>query len=188
MGIDPHAVHSIGDEVCLSGEPRDPEAVIRVGRQQSDMSGSGVLRITYGNVKFIGGHKPLLWVSKLPPELVAYSCDFDRARRETWVLNGMDHARRGEKQDNHNEHGQDGPGKFYLVAAVHLGRFTFVVGGTTSISHNRIYEKTKNSQKDSGRHHNHEQRQTVNRVCGGGRRRKHVWPGNWATRGGHSRS
>ena len=78
-------------------------------------------------MQLVGGYEALLRILKLPPELVADRRNLGRRRRETRVLNGMDHARGREEQHNHDQHGNDGPGQFHLVAAINLRRLSAVI-------------------------------------------------------------
>src|SRR5450631_1259407 len=87
MWIDPHAVGAVGNKISLACQFRDPEAVVGIGRQQSDVCGSGVLGIADRYMQLVGSDETLLRVLKLPPELVANRRDFSRSRRKTRILN-----------------------------------------------------------------------------------------------------
>src|SRR5208337_5422521 len=86
MGVDPHAVGPVGNQVGLPCQHRDPETVVGVGREQRDVRGRGLFGITDWNVQLIGSYEPLLRILKLPPELVANRGYLDGVRREPGVL------------------------------------------------------------------------------------------------------
>src|SRR5260370_451665 len=68
--IDPHFVDMVGDEVCLSTELRNPEAMIDICRHELEIGRRWMIRIANRHVQLVSGHNAKLWISEFPPELV----------------------------------------------------------------------------------------------------------------------
>ena len=127
MRIDPHTIGMVGNQVGLAGEARDPEAVVRIRRQQRDQCRNRVVGVAHRNMEFIRSHDSERRVSVLPPELVSDGDDFDDILRSSGLLNAGNYSRRCHEQRHNNEDGDHGPGELHLVAAIHLGRFASIV-------------------------------------------------------------
>ena len=63
-----------------------------------------VAGIAYRHVQFIRGDHAQRRIPKFPPELMADRDDFDRSGRLGGVLDGLDHARGGQEQHQHDQH------------------------------------------------------------------------------------
>src|SRR5208337_127799 len=63
-------------------------------------------------------------ITKLPPELMANGGDLQSGCRLGGVLDGLNRSGGGQKQHNHDQDWNNGPGQLDLRTAVHLGRFT----------------------------------------------------------------
>ena len=79
--------------------------------------------IAHRNVQFVSRDDAQSRIAVLPPELVANRGDLHGRRGFPGILDRMNHACRREKQDKHNQDGNDGPSQLNLRAPVHLGRF-----------------------------------------------------------------
>jgi len=55
-GIDPHAVRMVGNQISLTREARDPEAVVRIRREEPDEGRRRVIVIANRHVQFIRSH------------------------------------------------------------------------------------------------------------------------------------
>src|ERR1700723_768548 len=77
LGIHPHCVHMICDQICLSSQLRDPEAVVDVCRSQLEEGRCGRSVGTNWNVEFVCGDYAVFGVSKFPPELGSNHCDME---------------------------------------------------------------------------------------------------------------
>src|SRR5450631_1758790 len=136
------------------------------------MRGRGIPRVADRNMQLVCSYETLLRVLKLPPELVADRRDLSRARRETRILNRMNHTRGRKEQHHHDEHGNDGPGEFHLVAAVNLRGLTVVILGTLAEFRDGINQQAENHQKDSATDDRWSQREwTRGRICSASRDR-----------------
>ena len=107
--VNPHMINPIGDQVSLARQARHPEAVVRVGGEQRQKSWSGLLRIAHRHVQLVGGHKAVLRIPVLPPELVADHRHLDRAGWLPRVLDFVDNSRCGQEQHHDDQHRNHGP-------------------------------------------------------------------------------
>src|ERR1700683_3104213 len=110
LGIDPGVIHSVRNQVRLSSKTRHPKAVVRVSGKKSEKSGSRTRRVANRNMQLVGGDNSQSRIAKFPPELVADGDDLDRAWRLRCVLDGMDHACRGEEKHQYDEYWNHRPG------------------------------------------------------------------------------
>src|SRR4029077_18612845 len=74
--VHPHAVGVIRNQVGFASELRNPEAVVRVSRKQTQECRSGMTRVTYRDVQLVRGNDAQFRIAKLPPVLVADRGDF----------------------------------------------------------------------------------------------------------------
>jgi hypothetical protein len=173
-GLDPHLVPPVGDEVRLSRQARDPEAVVGVGGPQLEEGRGGVGRIADRHVQLVGGHHLEPRVTVLPPELVADRRDHHCPGRARRVLQLEDDPRGGEEEHHHDQHRDDGPGQLDLPAAVDLRRLAGRIAGPAAEPHHRVGQQGEDHQEDGRRDEEDEQRQLVNRLCGSGGRGEEV--------------
>src|SRR5262249_55087022 len=117
-------IRAVWNEVGLAAQLRNPEAVIRVRGEQLHERRPWVRGIAHGDVQLVRGDDPEAGVAELPPELMTDDGDVERAGWPARVLHGVDHARGGQEQHEHDQARNDGPGELDLRAAVDLGRFT----------------------------------------------------------------
>ena len=127
MGIDPHIIDMIRDQIRFAGKLRHPETVNHVRGQELEVGRRGRVDRTYRDMQFIGGYDAQFGIAKLPPELVADNGHVECGLGLGCVLDGEDHACRGKKQHYDDQHGDDGPGQLHLVAAVNLRRLAEIV-------------------------------------------------------------
>ena len=149
--IDPHVIHAIGNQVGLARQLRNPETVVRVGGKQRQKSGCRVRGIAYRNVQLIGSDDALLWITKLPPELVSDGDDLDRILRLRSILNRVDHSCGCQKQDDDDQNRNHGPRQFNLRASVNLGRLPTVIPWALAVFHDRIGQQSKDNRKNQTR-------------------------------------
>ena len=114
----------VGNQVGLTREFRDPEAVVGVSRKQGQERRSRIGGIAHRDVKLVGCNDSQLRIAKLPPVLVSDGGDLDGARGLRSILNGMEYSRRCQEQHDNNEDGNDRPGQLNLRASIDLGRLT----------------------------------------------------------------
>ena len=129
--------------------------------------GVGMRGIADWNMQFVGSDNAKSRVTKFPPELMADGSHFDRPRGFGGILDGVDHARRGEEKHQHNEDRNHGPGELYLIAAINLRRLTAIVVSTPAELRNGIGEQAENNHKNDAGDGEHQQRQMKDRICGG---------------------
>jgi len=148
--IHPHVVFTVGDQVSLSSQPRDPKTMVGIRGEQSDKGGCGMCRVAGRDVKLICGDHPKSWITKLPPELMTDGNDFDGFWRFLGLLDAMDYTSSSEKKYEHNEHRNYRPGELYLVAAVDWWRLTAVIIGAPAELNNGICEEREHYYKNHG--------------------------------------
>src|SRR5437016_784537 len=107
--VHPHSVRMVGNQVGLTREFRDPEAVVSVSRKQGQERRSRIRGIAHRDVQLIRCNDPQLRVAKLPPVLVPDGSDLDGARWLGSILNRMEYSRRCQEQDDNDENGNDRP-------------------------------------------------------------------------------
>ena len=118
--IQPHRIHMIRDQICLSSQLWDPEAMVDICGSQLEEGrfwrGVG----TGWNVEFVRSDHAIFWVSELPPELMPDHRDIESCLWFWRVLNREDDACRRKEQDDHDQDRDHGPRQFNLRAAVDL--------------------------------------------------------------------
>src|SRR6202030_3099690 len=82
LRVDPHRIGVVGNQVGLTSQTGNPEAVICIRGEQGDESRCRVSRVTHRNVQFIGSYDLQVRIAILPPELMA---DGDHLNRVGWV-------------------------------------------------------------------------------------------------------
>src|SRR2546422_2087550 len=94
LRVKPHAIGVVGNQVGLTCQAGNPEAVICICGQQSDESRSRVSRVTHRHMQFIRGYNFQTRIAILPPELMADSDHLNRVTRLCSLLDTSDHPRR----------------------------------------------------------------------------------------------
>ena len=74
------------------------------------------------------------------------------------ILNGADHARGGEEEDQHDEGRNHGPGELHLVAAINLRRLAAIVVSTLAEFRDGVCQQAENNGKNKARDRQDEQR------------------------------
>src|SRR4030081_434838 len=97
LWVKPRGIGVIGNQVCLTAQTGNPEAVIRVCGKQRDKSRGRIGRVTHGHMEFVSGHDLQTRIAVLPPELVAYGNYSNRVARLGSLLDTGDHTRRGQE-------------------------------------------------------------------------------------------
>lgn len=172
--LHPHGVDAIGDEVGLAGELRNPETVVGVSRTQGDERRRAMRRIADGNVEFVGGDDTKSRITEFPPELMTDGGDLNGAGRRHSLLNRMDNASGGKEKNQNGEDGDNRPGQFHLIAAIDLGRFAAIFRGAVTELPHGVDEERKDDDKDQSGNDEDEERKSVNRFGGSGRRLEDV--------------
>src|SRR5580658_7986960 len=122
LRVHPHSVGMVWNKVRFAGKFRHPKAVVSIGREQLQERRCRMFTIAHGDVQFVGGDDPQLWISKLPPVLMSNRDYIHSARRFGNILDGMDDSGSGQEQDNDNQNRNDRPGQLNMRASVHLSR------------------------------------------------------------------
>jgi hypothetical protein len=86
-------------------------------------------RVAHGNMKFVRGDHAETRIAKFPPKLVPDCGYLHRLSRLRRVLDRVNDSRRREKQHDHDQDGNDGPGEFNLRASIYLRWFALQVRG-----------------------------------------------------------
>src|ERR1700729_1098864 len=127
MGINPHTVRVVRNQIGLACQTRYPEAVIRIRGQQLNKRRGWMIVIANRHMQFVRGYDSESGIAILPPELMANGYNLDRIVGSHGLLHAGNHSRGRHKQRHNNEDWDDGPSELYLIAAVHLGRLTPIV-------------------------------------------------------------
>ena len=122
LGVDPHLVHAVRDEVRLARQTRDPEAVRDVGGEQPEECRRRAGRVADRHVQLVRRDDPQRGIPELPPPLMADRGDVERRRRPGGVLDLIDRARPGERQHHDDQDRNHRPRELDLRAAVDLRR------------------------------------------------------------------
>src|SRR6202171_1335579 len=99
LRVKPHRIGVVGNQVGLTGQTRNPEAVVCICGEQSDESRGRVSRITHGHVQLIRGHDLQTRIAILPPELMANGDHLYRVGRPGSLLDAGDHPCRRHKHN-----------------------------------------------------------------------------------------
>src|SRR5437660_11082461 len=83
-------------------------------------------RVTYGQMQFICRYHAEIWITILPPELVADGRNCDRIARGRCFLNEGNYSCCRREHCDHDENRTDRPRQFHLIAAVTVGRVSTV--------------------------------------------------------------
>src|ERR1700730_17009656 len=81
LWIEPHGIGVIGNQVSLTAQTRNPEAVIGVRREKGDKGWSGIGRVADRHMELVCGHNLQVRIAVLPPELVADGNHLNRVAR-----------------------------------------------------------------------------------------------------------
>src|ERR1700756_1310148 len=92
VGIDPHVIHAIRNQIGLSGKTRNPKTMVRVRGEQFQECWSGVRWVADRNVQFVCGDDSKSGVSQLPPELMPNDGHIHSSSGLGCVLDDMDNA------------------------------------------------------------------------------------------------
>src|SRR5260221_6335315 len=85
--VHPHAVGMVRYQVGLARELRNPEAVVRIGREQLQKCRGWMTGVAHRYVQLVGSYDSELGIAKLPPELVT---DGGRFQRGCWLGSILD--------------------------------------------------------------------------------------------------
>src|SRR5580693_1272845 len=144
MRINPHVVRMVGNQVRFAIEARNPEAVIRIRRKQSDEGRGRMLRVADRNVQFIRSHDVQTWIAILPPKLMTDGDHFNCIARTGSLLDAADHSCRRHEQRHHDDHRNNRPCQFHLIAAVNLWRLATVLFLKRTTAYARRLKTTTN--------------------------------------------
>ena len=89
-------------------------------------------------------------------------------------LRPEDHARRRKKQHDHNQYGNNRPGKLDLVAPVNLRRLAVRIPGPMAEANQRIHQQAGDDEKDGKRNGKHQHGEIEDGMCRRGGRRKNT--------------
>ena len=141
MGIDPHFVDAVRQQVDFAGKPRNPERMDHICRRELHKCRPRGACIADWDVQLIRRCDVLCWIAKLPPELVPDHRYFQCRRRFRRILDREDHPRRRQEHHHHDEYRNDGPGKLDLVAPEYLRRLAAIVIRSPPEAHSCIKNK-----------------------------------------------
>src|SRR5258706_1165740 len=79
------------------------------------------------NVQFVSRYDAEGRISELPPELMADRGDLKRCGWFRSILDRVNHAGGGQKQNDHDQNPNDGPGQLNLRAAIYLCRLALII-------------------------------------------------------------
>src|SRR3984885_6828841 len=116
-------------------------------------------------MQFVRGDDTESRVAKFPPKLMTDGDDCDGARRFRSILDGVDHARRGQEKHQYDEYGNHGPSKFHLVTAIDLRRLAAVVAIPLAELSNGVRQEAEHNRKNGAGDRQDQQRQMKDRVC-----------------------
>src|SRR5207245_7765883 len=122
--VHPHLVLAIRNQVGLPAQLRNPETVVGIGREQLEEGRRWMLRVTDRNVQFICRNNAEIWISELPPILMADDRDIYGASGLGSVLDGVNHTRRRQKQHRDDQNWNDSPCQLDLCTSIHLSRLS----------------------------------------------------------------
>ena len=71
LRINPHCVDVIRDEIRLSRQLRNPEAMVNIGGRELEECRFRCRITAHGYVEFVGGDDTVLRVPEFPPKLMA---------------------------------------------------------------------------------------------------------------------
>src|SRR5579863_746305 len=99
IGIDPHVVDAVWNQVRLSRQTWDPKTVVRIRGKQRNKSGRRMRRGAAWYMQLVCRDYTQCGIPELPPELMTYRDDFDHPRRLGGTLGGMDYTGGSKEQD-----------------------------------------------------------------------------------------
>src|ERR1700688_2113408 len=95
LWIEPHGIRVIGNQVGLTAQAGNPEAVIGVRGEKGDKGWAWIGRVTHRNMEFICGHDLEIRIAIFPPELMADRHHLNRVARLGGCLDADEHSGRG---------------------------------------------------------------------------------------------
>ena len=95
LWIEPHGIWVVGNQVGLTAQTGNPEAVIGVRGEECDKGRGRIGRVTHRNMEFICGHNLQARLTVLPPELMADGNHLSRVARLGSCLDADVHSCRG---------------------------------------------------------------------------------------------
>src|ERR1700730_11467123 len=97
LRVNPHTIGVIGNEVRLTIQTGNPEAVICVCGEEPDESRGRMSRVTHRYMEFVRGHDLQTRIAVFPPELMANGNHLNRVGGRGSLLDVGDHSRRGQE-------------------------------------------------------------------------------------------
>ena len=140
--------------------------MVGVRGEQRDVGGRGTISIADRHMEFVGGDDAESGVAKLPPELVANSGDADCVCRGNGVLDRLNDAGSGEKENQNNKNGDYGPRQFYLITTVDLGRLEVIRRRTVAKFHDCVGQEGKDHEENQASNDENENREPMNGISG----------------------
>ena len=151
LRIDPHGIHAIRNQVGFAGQPRHPETVVGIGRGQRKVCRRGMRGSLTGTCSSFAVTTAEAGIAILPPELMADDGHVHRILGLGRGLGSQDDAGCAQEEHDHNENGNDRPGKLDLVAAVDLRRFV-IVARAAAEAYKRVKQQSPDGEKNAARH------------------------------------
>src|SRR6267143_7176129 len=100
------------------------------------------------NVQLVSRYDAERRISELPPELMANCGNLKRCRWFRSILDGVNHAGGGQKQNDYDQNRNDGPGQLNLSAAIYLGGLALIIPRAPAELDDGIRQQRKNDQKN----------------------------------------
>src|SRR6266404_2192455 len=100
------------------------------------------------NVQFVCRYDAEGRISELPPELMADRGDLKRCGWFRSILDRVNHASGGQKQNDYDQNRNDGPGQLNLGAAIYLGWLALIIRRASAELYNGIGQQGENDQKN----------------------------------------
>src|SRR6266481_7468157 len=105
-------------------------------------------RVADRNVQFVSRYDAERRISELPPELMANCGDLKRCGWFRSILDGVNHAGGGQKQNDYDQNRNDGPGQLNLSAAIYLGRLALIIRRAPAELCNGVGQQNENDQEN----------------------------------------
>src|SRR5258706_13816500 len=101
-------------------------------------------RAAYRNVQFVCRYDAEGRISEPPTELVAARGDLKRCGWFRSILDGVNHAGGGQKENDYDQNRNDGPGQLNLSAAIYLCRLALIIRRAPAELDDGIGQQRKN--------------------------------------------
>src|SRR3984893_16481224 len=125
-------------------------------------------RVTDRHMKLIRGDYIQAGIAIFPPILMSGDNHFEGATRPRRILNRRNHTRGRQKQGQHNEYRDHGPGKFNLRAPVDLSRLSQIIVALVPEPDGDVSEQSEHDDEYRSYVYQNEYRKSEDRIGGSG--------------------